>query len=74
MQVSRTVVDDREVPQHPEPLLARRPGTIGVTLRLDPPRYNRLKRLVRRLSTTSQSVRPGRCEFALNIFTPLHIL
>ncbi len=56
MQVSQMVVDDREAPRHPEPLLPRRLGTIGVTLRLDPPRYDRLKRLVRRLSTTSQSV------------------
>jgi hypothetical protein len=56
MQVCQMIVDDREAPRHPAPLLPRRPGTIGVTLRLDPPRYDRLKRLVRRLSTTSQSV------------------
>ena len=37
-------------------LPARRAGTIPVTVRLDPPRYDRLKRLVRRLSTTGQSI------------------
>lgn len=39
-----------------EPLLRRKPGTIPVTVRLDPPRYDRLKRLVRRFSTTGQSI------------------
>lgn len=39
-----------------EPLLPRRSGTIPVTVRLDPPRYDRLKRLVLRLSTTGQSI------------------
>ena len=34
----------------------RRGGTIPVTVRLDPPRYDRLKRLVHRLSTTGQSI------------------
>ena len=34
----------------------RRPGTIPVTVRLDPPRYDRLKRLVQRFSTTGQSI------------------
>ena len=38
------------------PLLPRRGGTIPVTVRLDPPRYDRLKRLVLRLSTTGQSI------------------
>ena len=38
------------------PLLPRRCGTIPVTVRLDPPRYDRLKRLVLRLSTTGQSI------------------
>ncbi len=37
-------------------LLPRRSGTIPVTVRLDPPRYERLKRLVLRLSTTGQSI------------------
>ena len=37
-------------------LLPRRSGTIPVTVRLDPPRYDRLKRLVLRLSTTGQSI------------------
>ena len=39
-----------------EPLLPRRTGTIPITVRLDPPRYDRLKRLVLRLSTTGQSI------------------
>ena len=38
------------------PLPPRRSGTIPVTVRLDPPRYDRLKRLVLRLSTTGQSI------------------
>ena len=38
------------------PLLPRRSGTIPVTVRLDPPRYDRLKRLVLRLSTTGQNI------------------
>jgi len=33
-----------------------RPGTIPVTVRLDPPRYDPLKRLVQRLQTTGQSI------------------
>lgn len=37
-------------------LAARRVGTIPVTVRLDPSRYDRLKRLVQRLSTTGQSI------------------
>ncbi len=36
--------------------LSGRPGTIPVTVRLDPPRYDRLKRLVLRLQTTGQSI------------------
>ena len=56
MQVSHTDVAEREDTRHPEPLIPRRPGTIPVTLRLDPPRYGRLKRLVRQLSTTGQSL------------------
>jgi hypothetical protein len=38
------------------PLPRRRSGTIPVTVRLDPSRYDRLKRLVLRLSTTGQSI------------------
>lgn len=50
--------DDTQVePRAPAgPLLPRRSGTIPVTVRLDPPRYDRLKRLVLRLSTTGQSI------------------
>ena len=50
--------DDAQVrPQTPAgPLVPRRSGTIPVTVRLDPPRYDRLKRLVLRLSTTGQSI------------------
>ena len=50
--------DDAQAPVQAsaEPLLPRRTGTIPVTVRLDPPRYQRLKRLVRRLSTTGQSI------------------
>lgn len=40
----------------PSPEPAGRLGTIPVTLRLDPPRYDRFKRLVHRLSTTGQSI------------------
>ena len=35
---------------------SRRVGTIPVTVRLDLPRYDRLKQLVRRFSTTGQSL------------------
>ncbi len=38
------------------PLLPRRSGTIPVTVRLDPPRYDRLKRVVAQLSTTGQNI------------------
>ncbi len=50
--------DDAQArPQTPAgPLRPRRSGTIPVTVRLDPPRYDRLKRLVLRLSTTGQSI------------------
>ena len=41
---------------HDQPLSPRKPGTIPVTVRLDPPRYDRLKRLVQRLQTTGQSI------------------
>lgn len=48
-------------PQRPDlhdvPPVPRRPGTIPVTVRLDPPRYDRLKRLVLRLQ------RPGRASW-----------
>ena len=55
------VAEDTDRPQtkqrtSAEPLLPRRTGTIPVTVRLDPPRYDRLKRLVLRLSTTGQSI------------------
>lgn len=39
-----------------EVLPPRKPGTIPVTVRLDPNRYDRLKVLVRRLSTTGQNI------------------
>ena len=39
-----------------QPLVPRKVGTIPVTVRLDPPRYDRLKRLVQRLQTTGQSI------------------
>ncbi len=51
MQVSEA----RDRPRSQLPL-SRRPGTIPVTVRLDPPRYDRLKRLVLRLQTTGQSI------------------
>ena len=55
-----TGVDEALRPQRPDPHDAppvpRRPGTIPVTVRLDPPRYDRLKRLVLRLQTTGQSI------------------
>ena len=41
---------------HDQPMVARKAGTIPVTVRLDPPRYDRLKRLVQRLQTTGQSI------------------
>ena len=45
-----------EARDRPPPTIPRRPGTIPVTVRLDPPRYDRLKRLVLRLQTTGQSI------------------
>jgi len=42
------------IPDAPQP--HRKPGTIPVTVRLDPFRYDRLKRLVRRFSTTGQNI------------------
>lgn len=39
-----------------EPLPPRKTGTIPVTVRLDPNRYDRLRTLVRRLSTTGQHI------------------
>ena len=57
MQVSES---GEGVPVSPPPrselLPPRKPGTIPVTVRLDPNRYDRLKTLVRRLSTTGQSI------------------
>jgi len=52
MQVSHSTPDQPRA----EPLIPRKPGTIPVTLRLDPSRYDRLKRLVRYLSITNQSL------------------
>ncbi|USQ74717.1 hypothetical protein NF552_26105 (plasmid) [Roseomonas mucosa] len=37
-------------------LSSGKPGTIPVTVRLEPARYDRLKQLVRRLATTGQSL------------------
>ncbi|NPD70007.1 hypothetical protein HN018_26060 (plasmid) [Lichenicola cladoniae] len=42
------------IPDTPRP--HRKPGTIPVTVRLDPFRYDRLKRLVLRFSTTGQNI------------------
>lgn len=46
----------REPPSRDVVRLPGRLGTIPVTVRLDPPRYDRLKRLVQRLQTTGQSI------------------
>ena len=43
-------------PRTPAALSAGRPGTIPVTVRLEPARYRRLKQLVRRLAITVQSL------------------
>ncbi|MGI4799760.1 MAG: hypothetical protein ACRYG8_38115 [Janthinobacterium lividum] len=43
-------------PRRSEPLPPRKTGTIPVTVRLDPNRYDRLRTLVRRLSTTGQHI------------------
>ncbi|MGI4941084.1 MAG: hypothetical protein ACRYHQ_11095 [Janthinobacterium lividum] len=57
MQVQHTKDDPKAgQPMAAAPLLPRRSGTIPVTVRLDPSRYDRLKRLVLRLSTTGQSI------------------
>ena len=57
MQGVQANEDAQARPQTPAgPLLPRRNGTIPVTVRLDPPRYDRLKRLVLRLSTTGQNI------------------
>ena len=57
MQISENAaLQQVQQPSRQELLPPRRPGTIPVTVRLDPPRYDRLKRLVRRLSTTGQSI------------------
>jgi hypothetical protein len=51
------LVEDTARPQTTAVALpSRRNGTIPVTVRLDPARYDRLKRVVRRLSTTGQSI------------------
>ena len=57
MLVSEVLDHEQAQPRAPAELRpARKPGTIPVTVRLDPPRYDRLKRLVRRFATTGQSI------------------
>lgn len=57
MQVSdSTELSPRPTPVPDAPRPHRKPGTIPVTVRLDPFRYDRLKRLVRRFSTTGQNI------------------
>ncbi|NPD69853.1 hypothetical protein HN018_22175 (plasmid) [Lichenicola cladoniae] len=57
MQVSdSTVLSPSVTPVSDAPRSHRKPGTIPVTVRLDPFRYDRLKRLVRRFSTTGQNI------------------
>lgn len=57
MQVSDSPAPSPSVTPTPDaPRLHRKPGTIPVTVRLDPFRYDRLKRLVRRFSTTGQNI------------------
>ena len=51
-------------------LTPRRSGTIPVTVRLDPPRYDRLKRLVLRLSTTGQSIMQTALDRVLSALAP----
>ncbi|WP_428390747.1 hypothetical protein [Lichenicoccus sp.] len=46
----------QDAPLVPSAAPSRRLGTIPVTVRLDLPRYDRMKQLVRRFSTTSQSL------------------
>lgn len=57
MQVSDSTELSASVTPVPDaPRQHRKPGTIPVTVRLDPFRYDRLKRLVRRFSTTGQNI------------------
>ena len=57
MQVSEASDPHQPRPEpRGQPPVPRNPGTIPVTVRLDPPRYDRLKRLVLRLQTTGQSI------------------
>ena len=46
----------QDAPLVPSAMPSRRVGTIPVTVRLDPSRYDRLKQLVQRFSTTGQSL------------------
>ena len=46
----------QDAPPVPSVTPSRQVGTIPVTVRLDLPRYDRLKQLVRRFSTTGQSL------------------
>ena len=46
----------QDPPLVPSATPSRRVGTIPVTVRLDLPRYDRMKQLVRRFSTTGQSL------------------
>lgn len=57
MQVSEVAEGQPVQPSRRLELLPpRKPGTIPVTVRLDPIRYDRLKALVHRLSTTGQHI------------------
>jgi hypothetical protein len=57
MQVSDSTRLSPSVTRVPvAPRLHRKPGTLPVTVRLDPFCYDRLKRLVRRFSTTGQNI------------------
>ena len=57
MQIAEATDSQQANARPPQELrLLRKPGTIPVTVRLDPTRYDRLKRLVRRFSTTGQSI------------------
>ena len=57
MQVSEAADEQSaQARRRSEPLPSRKSGTIPVTVRLDPNRYDRLKNLVRRLSTTGQNI------------------
>ena len=57
MQVSDSTERSASViPVQDAPRPHYKPGTIPVTVRLDPFRYDRLKRLVRRFSTTGQNI------------------